>query len=86
MLLIISLKVLASLSISCKDMKGDDVDWFSVIKAPESSSPNNGEDFMYLDASNLSPSISNILINQPGAISYTLDQINSKTVSSVAFK
>ena len=74
------------LSLSCKDMSGNNVLWFSMIKIPQSISPTKGLDFMYLDPNTRSINIQNSTINDLGALSYTLSQINDKTISSFMFK
>ena len=83
MFLLISFKIIASFAVSCKDMKGNDVPWFLIIKPPSVTSQTRGQEFMYLDPSHLTAVLQPTLINDVGAISYTLNQINSKTVSSV---
>ena len=81
---LLAFKTIVSQSISCKDMKGDDVGWFTVIKTPKSSG--SGEAFMYLDQSNLSMNIQSYSINDPGAISYTLSQSWDSKISTVVYK
>lgn len=74
------------LSLSCKDMNNLDIPWFSIIKVPDAVTPTDGLEFMYLDPKNLSPTIQPVLINDPNAISYTLLQVNNKSISSFLFK
>ena len=86
MIILLALRILETLAVSCKDMNGNDVDWFALVKPPKVTSTNYGQEFMYLDPNHLTAQLSSTLINQPGAISYTLSQLNSKAISSVFFK
>lgn len=67
-------------------MSGNDVLWFSMIKIPQSISPTKGLEFMYLDPNTQTINIQKSNINEAGALSYTLNQINDKTISSFMYK
>ena len=73
-------------SLSCKDMSGNNIAWFSMIKIPKSISPTMGLEFMYLDPNTQSVNIQKSTINDAGALSYTLSQLNDKSISSFIFK
>ena len=73
-------------SLSCKDMNNKDIAWFSLIKIPTSISPTKGLEFMYLDPNNQAPVIQPVLLNDQNALSYTLLQLNNKSISSFVFK
>ena len=84
--LLLPLFQFSSAEVSCKDMSGNSVPWFLLIKPPTATSNNYGQEFMYLDKTHLIPVLSPSLINQPGAVSYTLSQIDNKSISSILFK
>ena len=73
-------------AVSCKDMQGNTVPWFLIIKPPTAASSNYGQEFMYLDPNNLQADLQPTLINSPGAIPSTLSQVNNKLISSILFK
>ena len=83
---LLSLLQLSASEVSCKDMNNNSVPYFLLIKPPKATSSNLGQEFMYLDQSHQMPVLSPSLLNQPGAVSYTLSQIDNLTISSILFK
>jgi hypothetical protein len=67
-------------------MSGHNIAWFSMLKIPKSISPTMGLEFMYLDPNTQSINIQKSTINEAGALSYTLSQLNDKSISSFIFK
>ncbi|OMJ75885.1 hypothetical protein SteCoe_24861 [Stentor coeruleus] len=85
MILLLVAQITLSSALSCKDMNGNAVDWFSLIKPPKSDITNQGQNIMYLDPLSRTASIHPTLINNQNAISFTINQLNNKTVSSFIF-
>ena len=86
------LLIALALSLSCLDDSGNAVSWYSALKLTKyANGPFQGKTFavpftQYFDASNLENKLQDRAINQTTFMTYTLNQLNSDTVSYVLYK
>ncbi|KHJ78894.1 deoxyribonuclease II, partial [Oesophagostomum dentatum] len=78
-LVVLMLARMCNAKIACKNMEGDDVDWFAALKLPSSADNSKGYSFVYFDSKQKGWKKSNELINsKKSAIGATIDQIYGK--------
>ncbi|KAK6741655.1 hypothetical protein RB195_009494 [Necator americanus] len=86
------LSILATCSetkLSCKNMEGKDVDWFTAIKGPASGDPMKGRNFVYFDPTQTGWKWSSTPINSTlSAIGATINQLylaNKENTFTIAY-
>lgn len=80
------------LSLNCLDDSGNAVSWYTALKLTKyANGPFQGKTFavpskQYFDASHLENKLQDRALNQSTFMTYTLNQLNSDTVSYVLYK
>ncbi|KHJ92182.1 deoxyribonuclease II [Oesophagostomum dentatum] len=79
-LVVLMLARISSTKTACKNMEGNDVDWFAALKLPPNADNSKGYSFVYFDSTQTEWKKSSELINsRKSAIGVTVDQIYEKS-------